>query len=150
MSSHNRVITTDAEIKAAVAASISSPARHRALSATYLREIDKVGVRFDDDVDVLFPRLRLQGLENATSDQLENVTIEGPGTGLYWPDLDVSHYVPSLMDGVFGTRKWMSENGRKGGSQRSEAKAVAARENGKRGGRPRTEEAVNLLVKLKN
>jgi hypothetical protein len=28
------------------------------------------------------------------------VVIAGPGTGSYWPQRDVSHYVRSLMDGV--------------------------------------------------
>jgi hypothetical protein len=28
--------------------------------------------------------------------------------------LDVDHYVPSLIEGVFGNRRWMSELGKRG------------------------------------
>ena len=42
-----------------------------------------------------------------------------------------------LMAGLFGTRVWMAEIGRSGGSATSQAKAAAARINEKKGGRPR-------------
>jgi hypothetical protein len=54
-----------------------------------------------------------------------------------WEKLDVQMHVPSMVAGVFGTRQWMSELGRAGGSAKSAAKARAARENGKKGGRPK-------------
>lgn len=41
------------------------------------------------------------------------------------------------MNGVFGTRKWMSELARRAGRATSPAKAAAARANGAKGGRPR-------------
>jgi general stress protein YciG len=126
-----RMITTDKEIERAIAqAQALEPFRLRALAARY---------RPDDDVivvDVAIPRKALEGLENATPDQLAKVQIEGPGTDLHWPDLDVDHYIPGIFEGVFGTRRWMSEIGRKGGSQRSSAKTRAAQANGKKGGRP--------------
>ena len=50
---------------------------------------------------------------------------------------DADFTVAGLVAGVFGTRAWMAELGRKGGSVTSEAKAAAVRENGKKGGRPR-------------
>jgi len=88
-------------------------------------------------VQVAIPRNRLQGLQGATPRQLAKIEIEGPGTGLHWPLLDVDHYIPAILAGVFGTRRWMSEIGRRGGMARSAAKARAARLNGRRGGRPR-------------
>ena len=39
--------------------------------------------------------------------------------------------------GLFGTRRWMAEIGRRGGKRRTKAKALAARANGAKGGRPR-------------
>ncbi|WP_219729955.1 hypothetical protein [Sodalinema gerasimenkoae] len=39
------------------------------------------------------------------------------------------------MQGIFGSRNWMAELGRKGGQKTSTAKRQAARENGKKGGR---------------
>jgi hypothetical protein len=56
---------------------------------------------------------------------------------LDWEELDVQVGVPALMMGIFGTRAWMAEVGRIGGSRTSEAKRRAGRENGKKGGRPK-------------
>jgi hypothetical protein len=84
-----------------------------------------------------FPRHLLQGLQDATPKELAKIEIEGPGSGLHWPALDVDHYVPALLTGVFGTRHWMAELGQKGGKAKSPAKAAASRANGRRGGRPR-------------
>ena len=63
--------------------------------------------------------------------------MTGAGLGLYWPDLDVDLYVPHLIKGVFGSKRWMAQIGAVGGRVSSPAKAVAARANGRLGGRPR-------------
>jgi hypothetical protein len=57
--------------------------------------------------------------------------------GLYWPLLDADLHVPSLLKGILGTRQWMRELGKAGGSVRSEKKAQSSKNNGKLGGRPR-------------
>jgi len=62
--------------------------------------------------------------------------------GLHWESLDIDHYIPALIDGVFGTRAWMSELGKLGGTSRSKAKQTAARKNGRKGGRPRKAAAI--------
>jgi hypothetical protein len=41
------------------------------------------------------------------------------------------------VEGAFGSRRWMQQIGKLGGSRRSTLKAKASRENGKRGGRPK-------------
>lgn len=132
-----RVVTTDEQIDAAIAQSKVGPS-HRAVHAFYDPADDKIAIQLADEVEVRLPRKRLQGLENASIADVSKIEIEGPGTGLVWPNLDVAHYVPGLLQGVFGTRKYMQELGRIGGSKTSEAKAAAARENAKKGGRPRT------------
>jgi len=99
---------------------------------------DTVVITLATRLQVAIPRNLLQGLQGATPRQLAKVEIESPGTGLHWPLLDVDHYIPAIPAGVFGTRRWMSELGRRGGMARSAAKATAARINGRNGGRPRT------------
>jgi hypothetical protein len=54
-----------------------------------------------------------------------------------WEALDLDHSMPGLLDGIFGTRAWMSRIGAQGGSARSEAKARAVRANGAKVGRPK-------------
>ena len=94
-------------------------------------------VELSSGVEVRFPLRLAQGLENGSPKDLAEIQIEARGLGLHWPRLDVDLYVPSLLQGVLGTRKWMAEIGKLGGSVTSAAKAKAAAENGKLGGRPK-------------
>jgi Protein of unknown function (DUF2442) len=102
--------------------------------------LDLLILKLSDGHRHVIPREELQGLQSATKELLERVEILGGGTGLHWPDLDADFYVPGLLRGVYGTKKWMAEIGRSGGSARSAAKKRAARVNGAKGGRPRRKE----------
>jgi hypothetical protein len=110
------------------------------VEAHYDDATDEVAIRFENGARMAFPRHLLEGLAAASADQLRQIVIAGPGTGLFWPQLDVNHYVRGLMDGIFGTRQWMKELGRRAGSVKTPAKSAAARENGKKGGRPKLTE----------
>ena len=70
--------------------------------------------------------------------ELAEIEISPTAFGLHWPRLDADLYLPGLLDGVLGSRRWMARvMGRAGGAAISPAKQTAARENGRRGGRPR-------------
>jgi Protein of unknown function (DUF2442) len=99
--------------------------------------IDRIFIELKSGIVMGFPYQCLQGLENATMEQLAEVETTPSGYGLHWEDLDVDLAVPQLVAGIFGSKVWMSELGRQGGKSTSAAKAQAARDNGKRGGRPR-------------
>ncbi len=131
------VLSTDADIDAAVARGKAAGVDHepRPESVRYVAQYDIYIVHLSDNTRLVLQREKLQGLENATKAQLAKVEILG--RGLHWEDLDVDLFVPALVKGVFGTRRWMSELGRAGGSVTSVAKAGAARANGAKGGRPR-------------
>jgi hypothetical protein len=129
------VVTTDAEIDAAIART-ARDAPHVAVGATFDSVADAIAIRFANGIDLRIPRGLIQGLRDATPGQLRQIQIDGPGTGLVWPALDVAHYIPGLVAGVFGTRQWMAAIGRRGGARRSKVKAAAARANGAKGGRP--------------
>ncbi len=86
---------------------------------------------------ILSPR-EVEGLENATPNQLSTIEISPTGLGLHFPKLDADIYLPALLEGVLGSKKWMASRlGSVGGQQTSTAKKRAARANGKLGGRPR-------------
>ncbi len=79
-----------------------------------------------------------QGLENATAAQLKKIEISPSTFGLHFPLLDAQFDITALMQGHFGSRKWMAARlGAAGGASRSKAKVTASRTNGKLGGRPR-------------
>jgi hypothetical protein len=132
------ITTTDEEIDAAIERG-RSETRHAVVAANYISDREQIALEFDDGIEVRLPRRLIEGLENANAEQLSHIVIEGPGMGLAWPDLgeNVAHYVPNLMDGIFGTRRHMQEIARAGGRAKSPAKTAAVRENGKKGGRPR-------------
>jgi hypothetical protein len=137
MKNQARVITTDAQIEAAIAqANLREDYRPKAVAVEYREKSDTVAVTLASGVELVMPRKLLQGLENATPAQLKVVEIVGAQSGLHWPHLNVDHYVPGLIEGVFGNKRWMSEIGKRGGATRSAAKTAAVRENGRKGGRP--------------
>ena len=109
----------------------------RAVRVVYEKKADLVTLQLNDGVRVSIPRRLLEGLQGASPAQLAKVEILGRGTGIHWPLLDVDHYVPGLLNYIFGTSRWMAELGRRGGSATSVSKAAASRANGKKGGRPK-------------
>lgn len=132
------VATTNQEIQSALTQARKFAASdRRVVRVAYETKPDLLTLHLDDGVRVSIPRMGLQGLRDAKPAQLSKVEILGRGTGLHWPLLDVDHYVPGLLNHIFGTSRWMAELGRRGGAATSAAKASAARANGKKGGRPR-------------
>ena len=132
------VVTTNQQIDSALAQARKFAASDRhVVRAEYERNHDLVTLYLEDGVRVSIPRTHLQGLQEAKPAQVSKIEILGRGTGLHWPLLDVDHYVPGLLNRVFGTSRWMADLGRRGGAVTSTAKAAAARANGKKGGRPK-------------
>ena len=131
--------TLDAAIEKARQAAddeaIDAPHFH-AQSAFYDRSRKLVTIEFVNGTIFSFPSHLGQGLADASEEDLAAIEISPSGQGLHWENLDVDLDIPSLLNGIFGTRTWMAELGRKGGQSRSKAKQAASRENGKKGGRP--------------
>lgn len=115
----------------------------KAVSARYDRRIRRVVVQLNSNLGIFFSPRDAEGLEHATPEQIADIEISPSGYGLHFPKLDADLYLPALLEGVFGSERWMaSRMGMRGGRSKSAAKTMAARENGKKGGRPRREETV--------
>ena len=109
-----------------------------AISAEYDAHQNRLVVGLSNGVVIMVPVHLLEELAEAGADDLAEIEISPAGLGLHWPRLDADVYVPALMQGVFGTRRWMAALlGAAGGKASTKAKAAAARENGRKGGRPR-------------
>lgn len=103
-----RVLTSDAEIDAAIRqARAYEKYDRRVLRAVYSARTDRLLLYMDNGVTHMIPRRLLQGLVEARPAGLHKIELLGGGTGLYWPALDVAHYVPGLLSGVYGSEKWM-------------------------------------------
>lgn len=135
----HKVITTDGDIDRAIraAARLANEPRVTAVEYRPGPGLNLLILELSDGRRRAIPVEEIQGLEQATRAQIGQVKITGNGTGLRWPALDLDHYVPILLRDVFGTRQWMAEIGRRGGSVRSDKKKRSARANGRKGGRPK-------------
>ncbi len=138
----HKVVTTDAEIETALNRARLHDSDPVAQKVEHVAGLNLLIVGLSNQRRLVLPVEDLQGLEHATHEQLENYELPGRGTGISFPALDADFYVPALMEGVYGTRRWMTELGRKGGAAKTSAKRQAARQNGAKGGRPKKVVAV--------
>ncbi len=129
---------TDADVMEAEKRMAAIREKGFAVSARYDRRAGRIVVELNTGLQIAFPTRLAEGLADAASDQLADVEIDPDGLSLHWPTLDADLYVPALLGGVFGSKRWMAAQlGAVGGRVQSDAKAAAARENGRKGGRPR-------------
>ncbi len=126
---------SDRAIDAALARGTANRATEpRATSVRFDGKSGRLIVELSNDCTFTLPPKLVEGLGEASDEQLGNVEVLGAGYGLHWPDLDVDISVAGLLAGVFGTRSYMA---RHAGRAKSESKSAAARVNGAKGGRPR-------------
>ena len=131
---------SDADLQAAKARWAEERAgRPIPVAVRFDRATERIVVDFVNGATFLVPARALEGLEDATIDELAEVELLGE-TGLHWESLDVDYTIQGLMAGIFGSRVFMDAQ-RRGGQSRSPAKVAASRANGAKGGRPRKSEA---------
>jgi DNA invertase Pin-like site-specific DNA recombinase len=114
----------------------------RAESVHYDKSDDLIVIKLRNGAIFSFPPRLAQGLHGASPEQLADIWIPPSGSSVHWESLDADFSIPELIAGIFGTKSWMAELGRKGGKATSSAKSAAARKNGKKGGRPRKNNTV--------
>jgi hypothetical protein len=126
---------TEQQLEEAEARMAESRAAGHAVSARYDRRRGRVVVALHTGIELTFPAALVEGLAD---DKLADIEVSPAGLGLHWPQLNADLYVPALIQGVFGSEKWMAKHlGAQGGRARTPAKVAAARANGRKGGRPR-------------
>ena len=131
------MVTNDAFESANERAKELRSAIPRAVAAHYDRRIQRIVIRLSSGIDIAFSPQDAQGLENAKPSQFADVEISPSGFGIHFPRLDADLYLPALLEGFLGSRKWTAARlGAIGGKSRSAAKTSASRINGTRGGRP--------------
>jgi len=131
------VVTTDFDIEDALRRAAVLKGEPLAQSVEYIQDLRLLIVGLSNGRRLVLPVEDLQGLTDATQEQMRRYELLGGGTGISFPELDVDLYVPALIEGVYGNRRWMAELGRRGGSVKSKAKRLAAKANGAKGGRPK-------------
>ena len=110
----------------------------RAIAAHYDRASGRIVIHLSSNLDLSFSPRDAQGLENAKPSQLEEIKISPSGFGIHFPKLDADLYLPGLLEGFLGSKRWMASRlGQIGGKSRSAAKKAASKANGRLGGRPK-------------
>ena len=109
-----------------------------ATEARYDRGTDRVVIGLSSGIEVAFRPRHAQGIEHAKPHQLAKIEITPSGLGIHFPKLDADLYLPALLAGFLGSKRWIAaEMGKIGGKASTKAKSAAARRNGKLGGRPK-------------
>jgi len=118
-----------------------------ATSVRYDRRIARVVIGLSSGLEVAFLPAAVQGLGSAKPADLADAEISPSGLGIHFPRVDADIYLPALLEGFLGSKKWMAaELGRRGGKTASAAKTTASRKNGKLGGRPRKDKIEDRVV----
>jgi len=114
----------------------------RVVSAHYNRKSGHIVIHLSSKLILSFSPHDAQGLRNARPSQLDAIEISPSGFGIHFPKLDADIYIPGLLEGFLGSKKWMAARlGQIGGQSRSSVKRAASRANGRLGGRPRNRKA---------
>ena len=119
----------------------------RAESAYYDAARNRIIVRLITGVEIGFAPGEIEGLRQASAEELGAVEVQALGLGIHFPKLDADLYVPALLEGLLGSRAWMAARlGAQGGKASSSAKISAARANGRLGGRPKKAKARGVIA----
>ena len=111
------VVDDDLELAAAVRRGVSEHReRPTPLAVRYDRASGKVVVSFADGASFAIPARELQDLETASDEDLADVSLLGE-TGLHWEKLDVDFSIDGLMQGRFGTARFMARRQERSGSR---------------------------------
>lgn len=77
----------------------------RAAAAHYDRKSRRITVLLSNGLQLSIPIRLARGLASEAAADLENIEISPAGLALHWPKLNADLYLPSLFDGMFGTRE---------------------------------------------
>jgi hypothetical protein len=99
---------TSEEYEAAVARGKTRMHGPRAKSAHYDAGRNRVIVRLTTGVEIGFAPRDAQGLQSASAEDLNAIELEAFGLGIHFPRLDVDLYVPALLKGILGSKRWMA------------------------------------------
>ena len=110
----------------------------RAESAHYDAGRNRVIVKLTTGIEIAFAPRDVEGLQHASVEDLKSIEVEAFGIGIHFPTLDADLYVPALLKGVLGSKRWMAaRRAATAGHVRDASKPSGADENGSRGSRRR-------------
>lgn len=79
-----------------------------ATAAHYDALSGKVYVELSSGLGLSFKPSEVQGLEKASPEDLRSIEISPSGLGLHFTSVDADVYIPGLLDGFLGSKRWMA------------------------------------------
>lgn len=108
------------------------------VAVRYDRRISRIVISLASGLQLAFAPRDVQGFESAHPADLVGAEISPSGLGVHFPKLDADLYLPALLDGFLGSRRWAaSQMGKVGGTASSDTRKATVAKSGKTGGRPR-------------
>src|SRR6266568_1832267 len=102
----------------------------RAVRAYYDRGSHRLVIDLSSKLTLSFSPKDAEGLERATPTELEEIEITPSGFGIHFPRIDADLFLPAILEGFLGSKKWMAALlGQTGGQSRSRAKRAASQAN---------------------
>ena len=65
-------------------------------------------MRLITGVEIGFAPRDVEGLQHASTDELKSIKLEAFRLGIHYLKLDADLYVPALLEGVLGSKRWMA------------------------------------------
>src|SRR5882762_3764946 len=88
----------------------------RIVAAHYDRARGQIVIHLSSRMDLSFSPHDAQGLERAKPADLDKMEISPSGFGIHFPTLDADLYLPGLLEGFLGSKRWMASRlGQMGG-----------------------------------
>jgi len=79
-----------------------------ALAVRYDRRISRIVISLASGLEIAFAPRNVQGLEKAHPADLVDAEISHSGLGVYFPKIDADIYIPALLRGFLGSKRWMA------------------------------------------
>jgi hypothetical protein len=80
----------------------------RVVAARYIRKAGRIVLELSSRVIVSFSPGDVEGLEGAKPSQLDPIEISPSGFGIHFPAVDADVYLPGILAGFLGSKRWMA------------------------------------------
>ena len=97
-----------------------------AVSVRYDRRVARVVITLATGLELAFAPKHAQGLEHTHPADLADAEITPSGLGIHFPRLDTDIYLPALLEGFLGSKRWIAAQIGKIGDRPKKKKELAA------------------------
>ena len=95
--------------RAQARAMLADATEPRAQNAYYDPTTRTITIELKDGSTFTVPHHLLQGLADADPKDIAAIELTPSGNALHWETLDIHLRVPSILQGIYGTKAWMKQ-----------------------------------------